>query len=115
MSSVYSINAMPGTSGTTTVNIGFLSSLLLGCASGVFLPVTAMAGPNNFEVHELAVTPSAVNQFYFVDTLTHIDKAVDFESSVSNFYAKLKSSQESLGQDFEKVLVDNLWDLYSRT
>lgn len=115
MPSAYSINTSPGTSGAAIVRTGLLSSLLLGCASGVFFPATATVGTNNYEVHEFAVTPSAANQFYFVDTLTHIDKAFDFESSVSHFYAKLKSGQESLGEAFEKVLVENLWDLYSRT
>jgi len=115
MSSAYSFDALSGTSGTTTVSIGILSSLLLGCVSGaIFLP-SEMAVSKHYEVREIAVTPSAANQFYFVDTLTQVDRAVDFEGSVSNFYAKLKSSQETLGQAFEKVLVDNLWDLYSRT
>lgn len=35
-----------------------------------------------------------------------------FENVVSSFYANLLSKQEPLGGDFEKVLNDNLWDLY---
>lgn len=31
-----------------------------------------------------------------------------------SFYSKLLSQQEDLGSDFEKILFDNLWDLYSR-
>lgn len=34
------------------------------------------------------------------------------EKSVSNFYARLLTDQERLGSEFEKVLHDNLWDLY---
>ena len=37
---------------------------------------------------------------------------IKFEQSVGNFYARLLSSQEPLGAEFEKVLFDNLWDLY---
>ena len=37
---------------------------------------------------------------------------VRFEQAVGNFYASLLSSQESLGVEFQKVLYDNLWDLY---
>ena len=37
---------------------------------------------------------------------------LDFESSMTNFYASLLAQQEPLGADFEKVLYDNLWDLY---
>ena len=37
---------------------------------------------------------------------------IQFERAVGNFYARLLSSQESLGLEFQKVLFDNLWDLY---
>lgn len=36
----------------------------------------------------------------------------DFEGSMTNFYASLLARQEPLGADFEKVLYENLWDLY---
>jgi hypothetical protein len=35
-----------------------------------------------------------------------------FEVSIAQFYAKLLASQESLGPAFEKVLHENLWNLY---
>lgn len=35
-----------------------------------------------------------------------------FEQVVVNFYANLLAAQEPLGATFEKVLHDNLWDLY---
>lgn len=38
--------------------------------------------------------------------------AIGFEQSVGNFYARLLGNQEPLGAAFEKVLYDNLWDLY---
>lgn len=37
---------------------------------------------------------------------------IKFEQSVGNFYARLVSTQEQLGTNFEKVLHENLWDLY---
>ena len=37
---------------------------------------------------------------------------IQFEHALGNFYARLLSSQEPLGAEFEKVLFDNLWDLY---
>ena len=115
MSSAYSINGLPSTSSATVVKIGLLPSLLLGCASAVSFPATAVMGAGSYDVCQHSVTPSAVSQVYFFNTLSHIDKTFDFESTVSHFYAKLESSQESLGEAFERVLVDNLWDLYSRT
>ena len=39
-------------------------------------------------------------------------RSLDFEGSMMNFYASLLTKQESLGADFEKVLYNNLWDLY---
>lgn len=36
----------------------------------------------------------------------------DFEKIVSDFYQALQAKQEPLGDEFEKVLHDNLWDLY---
>lgn len=36
-----------------------------------------------------------------------------FEADVAAFYERLQKSQEPLGPDFERVLFDNLWDLYA--
>lgn len=35
-----------------------------------------------------------------------------FEQTVGDFYSRLLARQEALGATFEKVLYDNLWDLY---
>ena len=35
-----------------------------------------------------------------------------FEQAVGDFYSRLLARQEPLGAAFEKVLYDNLWDLY---
>ena len=35
-----------------------------------------------------------------------------FEQSVGDFYARLLARQEPLGAVFEKILHENLWDLY---
>jgi len=36
------------------------------------------------------------------------------EVSIVSFYSDLLANQERLGREFEKVLFDNLWDLYAR-
>jgi hypothetical protein len=41
--------------------------------------------------------------------------AIDFEGAITAFYATLLAKQQPLGQEFEKVLYDNLWDLYERS
>lgn len=37
---------------------------------------------------------------------------IRFEHAIESFYVQLVANQESLGADFEKLLFDNLWDLY---
>lgn len=51
------------------------------------------------------------NQNIFTRQYTLSEQAI-FESDITNFYAKLSSNQEALGYEFERVLFDNLWDLY---
>ena len=41
--------------------------------------------------------------------------STDIEKDISSFYSVLLASQEQLGEDFEKVLYDNLWDMYVHT
>ena len=36
------------------------------------------------------------------------------DSSIVSFYSDLLANQERLGKDFEKILFDNLWNLYAR-
>jgi hypothetical protein len=113
MNNAYSIRTLPGTSSTAVI----LTGLLLGCAGGIFLPTEAQASSrfNQYEVRDLAATSSAAMPFYFIDSKTSANSSIDVESSVTSFYSKLQSTQESLGEAFEQVLVENLWDLYSRT
>ena len=33
------------------------------------------------------------------------------EDTITNFFTKLSADQEPLGNDFEEVLLDNLWDM----
>ena len=35
-----------------------------------------------------------------------------FEAVVTSFFQELSSNQEPLGSEFERVLFENLWDLY---
>ena len=64
------------------------------------------------EVYYSGVTPKSYTTYGNFITGEYYQIRYNFEESVSNFYAKLLSNQEPLGADFEKVLYDNLWDLY---
>lgn len=46
----------------------------------------------------------------FSGTYSHAPEI--FEQAVGNFYEQLLAHQEPLGDDFEKILHQNLWDLY---
>jgi hypothetical protein len=39
----------------------------------------------------------------------------DEADSLVKFYADFLAAQQELGSEFEKVLYDNLWDLYVRS
>ena len=46
-----------------------------------------------------------------VSVLTAVDPS--FEVAIADFYEKFLRRQEPLGQEFEAVLSQNLWDLYA--
>jgi hypothetical protein len=51
-------------------------------------------------------------QNYLVGQYRIKESDKEFVETVFSFYASLSSKQEPLGRDFEKVLNENLWDLY---
>lgn len=63
--------------------------------------------------HSAAIPKSYATHGNFI-TGEYFQNRYNFEESVSNFYAKLLSNQEPLGADFEKILYENLWNLYER-
>lgn len=63
-----------------------------------------------YQAYENQSTSSQDSNLYSRSRLNNDDRY--FIKSVSNFYANLAEKQEPLGKEFEKVLHDNLWDLY---
>ena len=61
------------------------------------------------------VRPGTIGLFGNVFAATYQSQAVDFEGAVTAFYSTLLAKQQPLGKEFEKVLYDNLWDLYVRS
>lgn len=59
---------------------------------------------------EGAVT--SYNSMASIFTGEYVSVPEKFEQSVGNFYDRLLTSQVPLGAAFEKVLHENLWDLY---
>lgn len=52
------------------------------------------------------------NQELQKHSINNIELNNSFEQVTSQFYSELEVQQEPLGKEFEKVLYDNLWDLY---
>ena len=46
------------------------------------------------------------------DLINHYFIDVTFKAAVSNLYATLTTSSVSLGNEFEEILADNLWDMF---
>jgi len=63
--------------------------------------------PNSY--HSSALSSSTSSAIFLKGDYQGNDQIVML---VSNFYSQLLVKQEPLGNEFEKVLYDNLWDLY---
>lgn len=60
-----------------------------------------------------ATTSGATFDFFRGGITGQYDRTpIQFEQVIGNFYTRLLSCQEPLGVAFEKVLYENLWDLY---
>jgi hypothetical protein len=99
-----------------TWSTGVLSGLLL--VTSVQTPGVAPAGVSqdacSYSVPQNSGTYSQFQSMFLQNMFTGEPKkfSSDFESTISGFYAALLAKQQPLGKEFEKVLYDNLWDLY---
>lgn len=68
--------------------------------------------PLNKDIYCIDGSISTFNSLTNAITGNYESAPVGFEQKVGSFYGRLLASQEPLGVEFEKVLFDNLWDLY---
>jgi len=115
MSNAYTLQEVSRTRGVAPISAGLLSSMTLALMVSGSHSVAEPPLTKKYQVAESVATPNVASVFYFVEKLTPVQKALNFEHEMSNFYQTLQGAQESLGSDFEKILVDNLWELYSRS
>ena len=110
MNEAYDIKQNARTIGSVAI-AGVLATQLLApilTNSGMVLD-THLNSRNNYESSDLSPTCEHFLSFF---TDNYYRGIRNFETSITEFYATLVSSQEPLGIEFEKVLYDNLWDLY---
>jgi hypothetical protein len=110
----YTIRYDPVFAGTGPLPKALIGGIMLaGLAQPLDNPQypSSLLRPQSFKLQQ---TPQTFGQFSNVFTGEYELYNFDFERAVSLFYSKLQASQESLGDDFEKVLHENLWELYVR-
>jgi hypothetical protein len=101
----YHIVQRPSTSGNTALLMAASLSLTFALTTpAIVFPAIAPT-----------VRPSTVGQFGNMFASAYHSQSVDFEGAVTNFYSTLLAKQQPLGKEFERVLHDNLWDLYVRS
>jgi len=112
MNNLYSINQESFTV-SSVVLMGVLATQLT-CAAAQAEPMKEDMLINNqpYQEHTQSSTLSQYNNPVGGVLIDNIDELL--VASVTGFYEQLMYSQESLGNEFEQVLNDNIWDLYER-
>jgi hypothetical protein len=110
----YSIKQLPRTVGSTITIAGILAAQCLTPNTNTLIESReSLEDISQKRDYQTISTSSTYGNFNnpitgdFQKVVKH-----NFESIVSNFYANLLSNQIPLGNEFEKILYENLWDLY---
>lgn len=84
-------------------------------ASNLLLNSAPFVTTNQYNKHSPIIDYKFASSSYgdHATLFTVISMAINRSSSFESFYADLLGRQERLGQEFEKLLFDNLWDLYA--
>jgi hypothetical protein len=68
---------------------------------------TALGSARAYTWKQSAETGAIGGESFFVET------EWNFDTEIALFYNRLLNRQKPLGDEFQKVLTDNLWDLYA--
>ena len=91
---------------------GLVGSLMLQPDVGQLPPAISLLRRPSVRIEEISKTFGKYTNSF---TGEYENTSINFEETLSSFYAKLLTMQEPLGKEFEQVLYDNLWDLVVRT
>lgn len=96
------------------ISIGFSASVLIALAAQHPNVGSSTAQESRPILHRAYSLKDAVPTFdaYTGITGEYVPITAGLEQTVGDVYARLMSKQEKLGPLFEKVLYENLWDLY---
>ncbi|OGP86095.1 MAG: hypothetical protein A2V87_11220 [Deltaproteobacteria bacterium RBG_16_58_17] len=107
----YFINQESGTVSSVTFR-GILAAQFLADQMNVKQEDDQYRPPYIRDVYHWFATPATFDHFRTIVMGEYQQESDQFEVHVAKFYTKLLASQESLGAEFEKVLHENLWNLY---
>lgn len=71
-----------------------------------------LSDPLFISPYRLFSTPATFDQCRTIFMGEYRQESNRFENNIAQFYANLLAHQEALESSFEKVLYENLWDLY---
>jgi hypothetical protein len=88
--------------------------VIITTALGIALVASVPSSENRLIDEKPYKVHSTASSFFNSDSysITSIDGIHDFTETLSSFYGDLANKQEPLGDDFSKILNENLWELY---
>lgn len=95
------------------------NAFILGISAGLLISNLAFAGPRvpepilNQSSYTSMAQPATFDQYRNAITGQLQNQAISLEQEVTGFFENLSAAQIPLEYEFEKVLYDNLWDLYA--
>ncbi|MGY6276566.1 hypothetical protein [Methylomonas sp. MgM2] len=100
----------------------FGTVVIAGILAGTSLPSDCNSEPssstlnftdsNNYAFVLLGTSPTHEPNKNILTRQYAASEETIFEVAITGFYEELSSNQEALGHEFQRVLFDNLWDLY---
>lgn len=107
----YCVNQESGTNGSIVVE-GILAAQCLADLRKVEQNEGQSSLPSIQDFYHQCATPATFDHCRTIVMGEYLRMSNQFEISIAQFYAELLNNQESLGVQFEKVLHENLWNLY---
>lgn len=108
----YELNPFPGCNQVVVSNHAFIHTFYRGQGNGYRQHQALLAEARRLGYSYIICTVQKQNSKEI--SILEGAYADRFIETVSNFYAALLVRQEPLGEEFARVLHDNLWDLYER-
>ena len=91
-----------------------IGSIAIGMIAANWNDVRTTENPRPVEKDNSSIVYGGSQSTFGQIAITRMTLLAQGSASLVSFYSQLRASQEELGSEFEKVLFDNVWDLYAR-